>query len=413
MRPLISSPSDLRVAGSSFSSGNEEARSAASHLGKVILNSSLSRAERLRVLHVVVAGDLGGAERLVANLASRPARSRADHVIALVTANPKVSALFSSAGLKVHQRAKGHGPLSDVWRSFGPALVDWLQQIAERESAHLLHAHTFGSHVVSARVAARRGMPVLRTEHGVTHYGDLSCAPFRHWTARHTHRIVAVSQYVARIVARHLPEIVQRIRVVPNGIDTEHFGPSPPPERVPFTFAITARLVPWKQIHIAIEALSRIPDVRLDVAGEGSEAERLRNLARKRGVEDRVRFLGFCADPRGVLAASHAVLNCSRDEGLPLAVLEAASMQRPCVAFPVGGTAEVVRDGETGWLSQDCSTDSFVAAMTAASRDPRRAAEYGVNARERAVSQFGIDMMCEAYADLYAELAGKSLAYAI
>lgn len=357
---------------------------------------------------MIVAGDLGGAERLVATLANRVEGSGADHAVALMTSNPKVEQLFLDSNVSVHRCPKPDGPVADLWRSFGPVFVAWLQDILQRERADLVHAHTFGSHLIAVRAGARLGLPVMRTEHGVTHYGDLSCAPFRHWTARRTTRIVAVSDYVARTVARWIPEIASRIRVIPNGIDTEHFQPQGnPPEGGPFTFAITARLVPWKQIHIALQALAQIPGIRLDVAGEGTEMERLRRLAFRLGIGERVRFLGFSSDPRSVIASSHAVLNCSRDEGLPLAVLEAASMERPCVAFPVGGTVEVVRHGATGWLAEGRSVESFANAMRAACADRARAAKFGREARKRVLDIFALEGMCRAYADLYAELTGR------
>jgi glycosyltransferase involved in cell wall biosynthesis len=244
----------------------------------------------------------------------------------------------------------------------------------------------------------------VRTEHGVRHYRDPSCALFRHWALRHTDRIVAVSAFVARTVGTLAP--YARIQVVVNGIDLARFQPAPPPADGPFTISAVSRLDPIKRLTLAIEAVARTPTVRLNIVGEGRERGKLERLARERGVESRVRFLGHLPDPRSAIAASDAVINCTREEGLPLAVLEAAAMQRPAIAFDGGGMPEIVQDHRTGWLVKIDTVDAFAATVAEASASRPRAAELGVAARNWVEGRFGIDGMCKSYAAIYREFAG-------
>ncbi len=378
------------------------------------LQRKISLSRHPKVVHVVVAGAIGGAEHFLVNLATRPELSGADHCLALMTPNPALRAFFTNAGLHIRDRGGvQENPLAYLWHSFGPADIAWLGQVLLEEKADLLHAHTFGSHILAARTALRHELPVVRTEHGVRHYRDPSCALFRHWALRHTTRIAAVSAHVAQTVAGIAPHARSRIQVILNGIDTTWFAPTPPRTEGPFTFAMVCRLEPVKQISVAIEAMARTPGVRLDIVGEGDERARLETLVKKRGVKDRVCLLGFRSDPRPVVAAADAVINCSRMEGLPLSLMEAAAQQRPAVAFDCGGIPEIVEDRRTGWLVQEHSVDGLAAALAEAAADRPRVAEFGAEARRRAETRFRVENMCEAYGIVYRELAAGAPVMAI
>ena len=358
---------------------------------------------RPKVVHVVVAGDIGGAEHFLVNLAGRPDLSGADHSVALMTPNPKLREFFQGAGLHLRDRGKvGENPAAYLWRSFGPVDIKWLTQVLREEQADLLHAHTFGSHILAVRAGLRNGLSVVRTEHGVRHYRDPTCALFRHWALRHTDRIVAVSGFVAQTVGAVAPYARKSIRVVWNGVDLSHFQDSVPPAADPFTIASIARLDPVKRIGLAIEAVARVPNVRLAIAGEGVERAKLEDLTRRLNLASRVRFWGHLQDTRPLIAASHAVINCTREEGLGLAIIEAAAMERPAIAFAGGGIPEIVQDRRTGWLVQE--EGSLVAAVAEAAADSARAAEFGRAARTWITSKFGIENMCKGYAAVYNEL---------
>ncbi len=360
---------------------------------------------RPKVVHVVVAGQIGGAERFLINLASRPESSGADHCLALMTPNPGLRAFFADAGLPIRDRGPVHeNPLAYLWRSFGPADVAWLGKVLQEEKADLLHAHTFGSHILAARSGLRSGLPVVRTEHGVRHYHDPSCAVFRHWALRNTSRIVAVSSFVARTVGKIAPEARAKICVVLNGIDVARFQPTPPPAGGPFTVVTVCRLEPVKRIALAIEAVAQLPEVRFDIVGDGIERPMLEGLARARGIAPRVRFLGHQADPRPFIAASHAFINSTKEEGLPLAVLEAAAMGRPAIGFASGGVPEIVKDGHTGWLAQEDTVASLAEALKRAAGDPSQVEQFGRNARQLAETKFGLDSMCEGYGAVYRDV---------
>ena len=142
-----------------------------------------ARPERPKVVHVVVAGEVGGAERMLVDLASHPELSGADHVVALMTPNPRLSRLLLSAGLSVRDRgAVRENAAAFLWRSLGPSDAAWLHDVLRMERANVVHLHTFGSQVVGTRAALRAGARVLRTEHSSRVYTDMTCWPFSRWS---------------------------------------------------------------------------------------------------------------------------------------------------------------------------------------------------------------------------------------
>jgi glycosyltransferase involved in cell wall biosynthesis len=186
-----------------------------------------------------------------------------------------------------------------------------------------------------------------------------------------------------------------------NGVDTDRFAAAtlaaraaaraaqglPADRRV---IGVAARLERVKGVDLAIAAMAGLPgDAILAVAGAGGEAAALRAQALALGLGDRVRFLGLLDDMPGFYAALDLYCLPSRNEGLPLALLEAQSCGLPVVAAAVGGVPAAV-DRASGALVTAEDPAALAAALAAglASRggDPRgfvlRHGSLAVAARE-------------------------------
>jgi glycosyltransferase involved in cell wall biosynthesis len=360
---------------------------------------------RRRVMHVVVAGDIGGAERLLVEIARRPDDSEADHEIALMTPNRTLAAYFQDAGLVVHDR--GHArenPLAYLVRSLGPFDVAWLGALLVSRRIDVVHTHTFASHVLGTRAARRANKPQLRTEHHVSHYFDPSCSVFTRWAAARTDRLVAVSDYVKRSIVQAAPNLAERMSVVRNGLDTSYWAPYSPPAPE-FSLAIVCRLTRWKRVHLAI-AGAALAGAELVVIGDGEDRGRLESIARSSGGS--VRFVGYQADPRPFIAAASAVLSTSEQEPLGLSVLEALAMERPVIAVAEGGVPEIVQDGETGLLVRHATPDALAVAITRAREARAWFDAMGPRARRFAVDACSIEAMCQRYGGHYRELKDRT-----
>jgi glycosyltransferase involved in cell wall biosynthesis len=360
-----------------------------------------------RVLHVVVAGEIGGAERMLIDLAGGDAA----HAVALFTPNPSLRRLFLDRGLAVHDR----GPVREhvgayLWRSFGPSDVRWLGETIAGTRSDVVQTHTFASQRLGARAARQRGVKLVRTEHSTRVYDEWHCFQLSRASLLRADAVVAVSDHVREVARARLPAIAPRLHVIGNGIDTEHHRPAPSaraPGR-PFTFVAVARLEPRKALGRALRALVATPAAALVLVGDGSERARLERLAAELGLRARVRFVGEQRDPRPFVQAADAAL-CSADkEALSLALLEAMAQGVPAVAVPVGGVPEVVRDGETGWLAADVSVPALAAAMRAAVAT--HAAELqarGARARAFVERHYGRQRMREKWQTLYSTLHSR------
>jgi glycosyltransferase involved in cell wall biosynthesis len=174
----------------------------------------------------------------------------------------------------------------------------------------------------------------------------------RSWWTRRADRVIVPSRYLARWVAGWgVPE--EKIVVIYNAVEpVDGVEPLPVPLRTPVKAVTVGRLVPWKRVDRLIEALKEVPELGLVVVGDGPELSRLEHAAQELGVSGRVYFAGQRSkkETLSLMAACDFFVLNSTYEGLPHTVLEAMALSLPIVATAVGGTPEVVRDGETGLL---------------------------------------------------------------
>lgn len=144
------------------------------------------------------------------------------------------------------------------------------------------------------------------------------------------------------------------IFVVPNG--TIELPPERPARAAEPTIALVSRLVPHKRIDLLLGHLSTvteaIPDLRVDVIGDGPDGARLRSLVDELGMQATVTFHGRASDEvrDELLSRAWLTTSTSQAEGWGCSVLEAAAWGVPCLALRVPGIRDSVLDGETGWL---------------------------------------------------------------
>jgi glycosyltransferase involved in cell wall biosynthesis len=356
------------------------------------------------VVHVVAAGEIGGAERMLVDLMRGPEATRPAS-IALLTPNAELRALFNDAGLTIDDR----GPVREHPLAFlRPSDVRWLTDVLRQRAATIVHLHTFASQWVGTRAAAAVGAKIVRTEHSTRVYDDPSCRPFARWTLQRADRIVFISAHVERVALARMPFLAEpgRTSVIHNGIDPERFAVVPPPPAdARLRLVALGRLDPRKGLDLALDAVARVPNVTLEIVGDGSERARLEKLAAP--LSERVRFCGYTSDVRAALARADAVLSSAKEEGLGIALLEAMAMGRPVIAVPVGGIPEIVSveaANETGWLASMRTAAALAEVIDQASRSKEELERRGRRARGRAVERFTVGAMRAKYAKLYEEL---------
>ncbi len=170
---------------------------------------------------------------------------------------------------------------------------------------------------------------------------------------RHCDHLIGNTEDIVRYLrAQGWPE--ERAHYLPNFVDAVAAPPVArahleTPENVPLLLAL-GRLHPSKAFDTLIEALPEIADAHLWLAGKGPQKGELVKLAERRGVADRVRFLGWRADAPALFAAADLCVCPSRIEPLGNVVIEAWAHGVPVVAAAGAGPAALIEDGRTGLL---------------------------------------------------------------
>jgi len=229
--------------------------------------------------------------------------------------------------------------------------------------------------------------------------------------------MVAVSRAMAgRLVSLGAP--ADKLRCIPGGVDCAFFNGADP-ARAPETFVSIGRFVEKKAPHVTLQAFAHVvkarPDATLVMIGDGRVLDQSRDLAASLGIASSVEFRGP-VDRAGVLAAlksarafvMHSIEAPGGDsEGTPIALLEAGAAGLPAVATRHAGIAEVIRDGETGYLVEEGDAETMAARMIDLARDADRAARLGAQARSRVAVHYSIDHNIAALAETISDAARR------
>jgi glycosyltransferase involved in cell wall biosynthesis len=161
------------------------------------------------------------------------------------------------------------------------------------------------------------------------------------------------------------------------------------------------RLTVAKGLDILLNAWAQrdaaLADARLVLVGDGELRERLKQQAHSLGLDRSVIFTGSTTDTAQYLRAADAFVLPSRTEGMPVALLEAMACGLPCIATRVGGSAELIDDGQNGRLIAPEDVAALVQALPEALSMPA----WGERARQRIVERYAMDAIAQKYIKLY------------
>jgi glycosyltransferase involved in cell wall biosynthesis len=217
----------------------------------------------------------------------------------------------------------------------------------------------------------------------------------------------------------YLAAVRPKCRVVPLGIDTTRFDPSPARgasvrQRLGLaadeTIAIfVGRLRYYKGLEFLVAALPSIPGVRLLLVGDGPLLGDVRAQATALGVLDRIVFAGDVSEtelPSYYAAADLFVLpSHTRAEAFGISVVEAMASGIPVITTEIGtGTSWVNQDGQTGYVVPPANPAALATAIGNLAQSPARREAMGRSGRQRAVAVFGADAMIDGVEQVYREV---------
>lgn len=372
---------------------------------------------RIRVLCVVGNFVAGGAERHLIELWKRIDRERFEVVIACFRREGAFLAEAESLGWPVHELAVGRR----IYDATGLAGFARLVHLVCDLRPQVIHGYLFGPNLFAALAGRLMGVPAVvvakRNVDAFETRRQIMVQRLAHQLATH---VTAVSEAVAdSVVALGVPR--SRITVIPNGVDAARFLSLAPVEEARGALGADASplvgsvgcLAARKDYGTLLEALRLLGDrglvFRAALVGDGPDRGALEARAATLGLADRVRFLGERGDIDRLLPGMDVFVLSSREEGIPNALLEAMAAGRACVATAVGGTPEVLRDGETGWLVRPGEPGALADALEQALTRPDEARRRGEAARRATRDEMSIEAMARRHEEFYERAAGYRL----
>jgi len=378
-----------------------------------------------RILFVCHTGSISGAELVLLDLV-RPWTGQS---VFLFEDGPLHQAL-AGRGLDVTVSSYGHG-LNDVRRdsSFAKvlpvigAMVGITAELVRFARKHdVVYANSQKAFVLAAVAAKFSRRPLIWHLHDIIspdHFGKMQ-RRVQVLLANHcTSKVVVPSRAAAdAFIAEGGRE--ELVAIVPNGLDILPETQSPAELRHELNLprgplvGVFSRLAEWKGQHIVLQALAKTPGISCIIAGSalfGEEAyeQRLRQMVRDLGIEDRVDFLGQRSDVPRLMRAVDAVIHPSIDpEPFGRTLVEAMLADVPVIATDAGAASDILEGGKAGTLVPPGDADALARAIGRGMSPSSELQEQIVYAAARARSHYGVAQMLDATSRLIRQAAGGS-----
>ncbi|MFT5126711.1 MAG: glycosyltransferase involved in cell wall biosynthesis [Rhodothermales bacterium] len=369
-------------------------------------------AEPIKVLHVVLSLEQGGMENGVVNVANRLDPEAFDVRFCCLERRGEFADRLLRPQVTVLDKPPGKS-LRTAWR---------LNRLIARARPHVIHTHNLAPLIYGA-AATLRGItcPIL---HGVhSEMPTQEQTPKRLQLRQRFYRASKLVQTVTIGLTRHLEELglgVRPIETVTNGVDTSVFSPDNPSEiraefAIPedaFVVGMVARFGAWKRQLDMLQSFAEIAvehkDVHIVFVGTGGPNEQeVSERCTASPFADRLHLAGFRAQPELVYPAFDMLAIPSIREGLSNASLEAMASGVPVLTHNACGAADVITDGEDGWVADVASVPDLTAAMRRVLSDRPRLADIKARVRGSVEARFSMESMVEGYAELYRRIARR------
>lgn len=362
---------------------------------------------RLSVLYVIWSLQMGGAERVVADLARSLDRRLFRPLVCCLNFKGRLAEVLEAEGVPVFALDKR--PRLDL------RVLVRLVRLMRRERVDVVHTHLWTSSFWGRMAGALARVPVVViTEHNLDTWRRFPHLLADRLLGRVTDDWVFVSPQVEAFYRARLALPADRGHVVHNGVDVAPFARRVDGAEVRARMGLSAaarvagvvgRLEARKGHRFFLEAMrtvvERAPGTIGLIVGEGREKEALLAQRDALGLGDAVRLVGYWPDLAEALAALDVFVLPSLMEGHPLAILEAMAAGKPVVATDVGGNAEAVQPGLTGLLVPPADPAALADAILTLLAEPERAKALGEAGRRSLDGRFSLQAAVKANEELY------------
>ena len=303
------------------------------------------------------------------------------------------------------------------------ALAAKMAEVSRENRLDLLHVHYAIPHAISGLLAQQmlgsEAPKLITTLHGtdITLVGqDRSFFEITRFGILRSNGVSAVSEFLKKMTIEEF-DIDRRIDAIPNFVDLSLYDRHTLRDRSQFApngakiLLHVSNFRPVKRVLDVVRILERVvreaPAVLLMV-GEGPERASAQALARRLGVQDRVKFLGRHDRIEEIMLLADVFLLPSELESFGLSALEAMAAGVPVVGSDAGGLPEVVKHAETGFLLPVGDIEGMAARTIEILKDDEHRRSLGQAGRARAASLFNADRIVTQYENLYERVLGEA-----
>jgi N-acetyl-alpha-D-glucosaminyl L-malate synthase BshA len=342
------------------------------------------------------------------------------HEVHFITYSKPVRMDMFTENMFYHEVSVSDYPLFE-YAPYELLLSSKLVDVAISQQLDLLHVHYAIPHA-SAAYSAKQilksrdiDLPFITTLHGtdITLLGkDKSYQPVIEFAINQSDAVTAVSESLKEDTYRFF-NVDKNIKVIPNFVDFSLYKNgvdaklrssfASEEERIVTHISNFRKLKRVDDVIHIFEGIQQNISAKLLMVGEGPELEGVRALAKSKGLEDKIFFLGKSKRIEQITQISDLFLLPSETESFGLVALEAMASSVPVVSSNVGGLPEVNIEGKTGFLRPVGDVDSMTSAALTILKDKTSLNQFKKNALEHAKT-FDLDTIVPLYEDLYRSL---------
>jgi glycosyltransferase involved in cell wall biosynthesis len=372
-----------------------------------------SEPDVLKIAYIVTRADpIGGAQVHVRDLASALLNHGHQPIVVTSGSGAYTEGLLAAGVPTITLGTLGVAinPLRDL-RAFQE-----VRSLLKRLRPDLVSTHSSKAGILGRLAARSLGIPVIFTAHG---WAFTSGIPRRQafvygWIERLAaplaSKIITVSEFDRQLALARGVVSSDKVVTIHNGMPD--VGPElrADPSRSPVRLAMVARFEPQKDHTTLFHALAGLMHEAwcLDLIGDGPLLPEAKELTRQLGLADRIQFWGQRMDVAAHLAESQVALLISNWEGFPRSILEAMRAGLPVISSAVGGTAESVREGETGFTIRRGDVEGLRQRLQQLLGDPDLRARMGRCGRQRYEQHFTLSHTVEKTLAIYREIVPTS-----
>ncbi|MDR3120462.1 MAG: polysaccharide pyruvyl transferase CsaB [Clostridiales bacterium] len=365
---------------------------------------------KMKVLHLIGGGDVGGAKTHVLSLVKRLGR----HIgVKIVSLRPGMFAdEAKELGIDI-EVVKSGNIINDIRR---------VVSIARDGGFLIIHSHGAKANMIAIAAKALTKLPTVTTVHS-DYKLDYMHSLIKRLTfgvintvaLRFVDNYIGVSNNFAEMLIsrKFFPD---RIFTLYNGMDFDEppkvysrerffadFGLAVSPDAI--IVGIAARLYPVKGLETLLKAAELVaredPRVKFVIGGDGEDREHLESMSRALGLEGSVFFTGWLSDPYMLMSIVDISVLTSISESFPYSILEGARFAKATISTRVGGIPDLIRDNVDGLLLSPGDFERLAAHILTLAKDGALRERLGLSLRRRAMEKFSLQSMCDTQIRIY------------